>query len=192
MVCDTEAAIAQEAIQFYSQLFTAGDIGNNEPILSCIPHVISDQQNRDLLVLPSKDEVRQAIWALDQHGAPGPDGSSGIFFHSGWEVDGDDVHKAVMEFFIRIPIPKAVGSALTLLPRKETLIFADCRLICLSTFISKVTTCILAVRLRPMLDQLISPKQIGFVPHHDISEQTLLANDMVHHSDREEGLSYQC
>lgn len=78
-------------------------------------------------------------------------------------------------------MPKSVSSSLIILiPKKSNpMTFADFRLICLCTFVNKIFTKIMANRMRPLLPLLISPKQSEFVKGREISENVLLAQEIV-------------
>lgn len=76
-------------------------------------------------------------------------------------------------------------SVITLIPKKQCpATYADFCPICLSNFISKVTTRIIATWLSTWLPSIISAEQIGFLKHHDITEHVMLANKMVHLIDK--------
>ncbi|XP_074293363.1 uncharacterized protein LOC141620371 [Silene latifolia] len=58
------------------------------------------QDHWAILLSPvSKKEVRDAIFAIPNHKAPGPDGFSSAFFKDSWSIVGDDVCAAVLDFF---------------------------------------------------------------------------------------------
>lgn len=53
---------------------------------------------------PTKDVVQQATMGLNGESAAGPDGFTGAFFHSCWDIIGDDVFNMVKSFFNGIQI----------------------------------------------------------------------------------------
>lgn len=85
--------------------------------------------------------------------------------------------KEVQEFFLGIPQPTGMASALiTLIPKGSSpRTFGEYRPICLSNFMSKVCTCILATRLNQIQPKLIFPEQTGFMKGYDISSQVPFA-----------------
>lgn len=97
-----------------------------------------------------------------------------------------DVHKAMQEFFLGVPPPGQVAASLITLNPKvaNPQTFSDYKHICLTKFLSKVITQIIATQLSSYLPRLISPKQAGFLKGRDITEQTLLAQEMIHVMDR--------
>ena len=43
-------------------------------IKSVVPSLVTDEENDSLLCCPSLDEVKNTIFHMDAHSAPGPDG----------------------------------------------------------------------------------------------------------------------
>jgi len=62
--------------------------------------MISDYQNKEMTKLPSHDEVKKVVCILNGDSACGPDGFSGLFFQSCWEIIGEDITKLVRAFFL--------------------------------------------------------------------------------------------
>lgn len=61
------------------------------------------------------------IFLLDADSAPGPDGYSGRFYRSCWDIIGTDLLSAVQEFMAGVPLPRSVAStSIVLLPKKES------------------------------------------------------------------------
>ena len=59
------------------------------------------QQNLDILNCEiSHEEIKEALFSIDDYKAPGPDGfSSFFFFKVAWSIVGSDVINAVLSFF---------------------------------------------------------------------------------------------
>ncbi|KAL0302796.1 UNVERIFIED_CONTAM: hypothetical protein Sangu_3077600 [Sesamum angustifolium] len=96
--------------------------------------------------------------------APGPDGYSSGFFKAAWPVIGEEVVKAILEFFTTGRLLKQVNTTmLALIPK----------------------------RLRLVLDAMISPSQNAFVPGRSIGDNILLAQEMFTGYNRQ-GLPKRC
>ncbi|XP_042487640.1 uncharacterized protein LOC122067865 [Macadamia integrifolia] len=72
---------------------------NSNDILSCIPEIIIMDDNLALMVVPSADEIKAAIFDLDPSSTPGPDGFPGTFYHCCWSIVCPKVCLAVQNFF---------------------------------------------------------------------------------------------
>ncbi|WMV46970.1 hypothetical protein MTR67_040355 [Solanum verrucosum] len=90
----------------------------NEEVLRCIPSMITEYQNQKLQAMPTKEELKQAIWSMSANSAAVPDGMSGMFFHSSWDIISDDLFNMIQLFFCGHSIPKFISHAcLVLLPK---------------------------------------------------------------------------
>lgn len=67
------------------------------------------QDNASLELLPSEEEVRQVVFGMDGESAAGPDGFTGLFFTSCWDIVGQDVVKAVQDFFVGADLPQGLA-----------------------------------------------------------------------------------
>jgi len=181
-------AIGNEAVTFYQTLFSSEENADFDDLISTIPPLVTIQQNLALERIPGDEEIKAAVWQLDPTSAPGPDGFDGTFFRSCWDFVAWDVCSAVKEFFLGLPIPHSFSAAqIILLPKVcNPSTFSQYRPICLATFISisKVCTRILANRIAPLLELLISPEQAGFLKGRSIHDQILVANELVHDINR--------
>ncbi|KAL0430579.1 UNVERIFIED_CONTAM: hypothetical protein Sradi_0683900 [Sesamum radiatum] len=144
-------------------------------------HILSEDEAR-LLVLPvSPDEVKQAVFDIDETKAPRPDGYSSGFFKAAWPVVGREVTRAIMEFFSTGRILKHVNATLiTLIPKvSNPTVVGEFRPISCCNVLYKVITEILVQRMRGILDKLISPSQNAFVPGRSIGDNILLAQECL-------------
>jgi hypothetical protein len=129
----------------------------------------------------TREEVRRVIFAMNCNKAPGPDGFSAGFYQSAWSIVGNYVIDAMLEFFLsgRL-LRKTNATILTLVPKKKNpTTMGDYRPISCCNLIYKCITKILANRLLPGLDDIISPNQGAFIPNRSISENILLAQELV-------------
>lgn len=96
-----------------------------------IPHV-SHEEN-DVLMAPfNNQEIRSAIFQMENNKVPGLDGFSADFYHFLWEV----VKTILLTFFQdfhdgRLPIHYLNFWVITLLPKKEAIKIEQYRPICL-------------------------------------------------------------
>lgn len=86
-----------------------------------------------------------------------------------------------MDFFGGCALPTQVSAILiSLIPKTESpQSFAEYRPISLCNFLYKIISKVLARRLVPILPQIISPEQSGFVKGRVISDNILLAQELI-------------
>jgi hypothetical protein len=130
-----------------------------------------------------KEEVRRAVFSMKSYKAPGPDGFQPIFFKHFWDTIGDDLWHLVQMAFSTGSINESIAETLLVLIPKETQPqrLKNFRPISLCNVIFKVVTKVLVNRLRPFLDDLISPLQGSFIPGRGTTDNAILAQEVVHH-----------
>lgn len=78
--------ITIEAICFFRNQFSREHTDTNFSILNCIPRVITDIDNDNLLVEPSMDEIKDVVFSMSSKSNLGTDDLSGKFYHSCWDI----------------------------------------------------------------------------------------------------------
>lgn len=154
--------------------------------LSYVPSLVDTEANANLLSLVTMQEVKDVVFQLDSESASGSDGFSGKFYQACWDIISVDLYQAVLEFFVGVPIPRTISSTtMVLLPKKPNPVsFADFRPISLCNFINKIFTRLLCNRLKVLLPSLISIEKSAFLSGRDISDNVLLAQEVLHHLDK--------
>ncbi|XP_057803511.1 uncharacterized protein LOC131018823 [Salvia miltiorrhiza] len=182
LVYDQEA-IGKHVVDFFSALFEetnqeALDITSFE---ATIDEVVDDRQNTFLTRTPDEEEIKAAVFGMDASSAPGPDGFSGKFFQSCWDIIKEDIWKAVTTFFERSYLPVGCNSSIMiLLPKKDVVSStADLRPIVLSNFFFKIFSKILASRLGVVAAKCVSPNQFGFISGRSIHDCILLGSEGI-------------
>jgi hypothetical protein len=139
----------------------------------------------------SSSEVKVALWSMKPFKAPGPDGLHAGFFQRTWTTVSESVVKEVQGIFNCGVVPEYLNQTLiTLIPK---CVGADClskfRPIGLCNTIYKVVTKIIVLRLRPLLDKLISPLQTAFVPGRKGIDNMIIVQELVHSLSLKKGLA---
>lgn len=80
--------------------------------------MVTDAENSTVIAIPSGEEIHDAIKSMDLDNASGPDGFSGHFFISCWDVVGSNVTLAVQHFFKFGSLPATFNSSLITLIHK--------------------------------------------------------------------------
>ncbi|GAA0161065.1 hypothetical protein LIER_17471 [Lithospermum erythrorhizon] len=134
------------------------------------------------LVAPVLDiEIREALFDIGNDKAPGPDGFSSAFFKSRWHLVGEDVCRAVREFFVTGVLLKNWNhTILALLPKVTgSPRVSDFRPIGLTNVLYKVITKILSRRLSTFLPKIIDKAQGAFVQGRNIVDNIWVAQELV-------------
>ncbi|GJR84402.1 RNA-directed DNA polymerase, eukaryota, reverse transcriptase zinc-binding domain protein [Tanacetum coccineum] len=126
------------------------------------------------------EEVKHAMFQIDDNKAPGPDGYSASFFKKAWSIVGKDVCLAVKEFFDTGKILRKINSTLiALVPKILTpMKVSDFRPIAFCNVIYKYISKILTDRIKRCLGKLVSKNQSDFIPNRHIQDNILLAREL--------------
>jgi hypothetical protein len=113
--------------------------------------------------------------------APGPDGYPARFFQRNWGLLKEEIICAVRAFFQTGEMPDGINdTAIVLIPKtKEASSLKDYRPISLCNVIYKIISKCIANRLRPLLDDIISPTQSAFIPGRMITDNALIAFECI-------------
>lgn len=155
--------IGKEATNFFTSMLLV-DHGLNgqfqNTIINFIPPIISKEQNKDLVVIPSEEEVREALFSFEGNKAPNPDGFLLFFFQTFWDILKADAVKSVQEFFGARRILKELNATfLVLNPKFPGVESMDkFRPISLCNSFYKIISKVVTYRLLRILPLIISPQ----------------------------------
>ncbi|KAL0381925.1 UNVERIFIED_CONTAM: LINE-1 reverse transcriptase, partial [Sesamum latifolium] len=145
-------------------------------------HILSEAEGFTLVQPVTRSEIKHAVFDIDEVKALGPDGYSSGFFKVAWPVIGEEVTRAIAEFFRTGRLLKQVNSTLiSLIPKVPTpTVVAKFRPISCCNVLYKIITKIIVQRMHYVLGKLISPSQNAFVPGRSIGDNILLAQELFH------------
>ena len=178
-----EDQIAELICQYYEQLFTANQWMDSSLISSVLEPQISSKCNENLMKDPTPLEIKEALFAIHPDKAPGPDGFSASFFQSHWEVVGSSVVLEVQRFFSTGVLPPTLNHThIRLIPKtSDAKKVADYRPIALCNVLYKIISKLLSLRLKTVLDSIISENQSAFIPGRAITDNVLITHEMLHY-----------
>ena len=128
--------------------------------------------NVALTAIPTHQEIRDVVFSVNADKAPGPDGFSAGFYHSFWDIIGEDVTTDIRSFFETSTLNRRQNEThVRLIPKvKGPQKVSDYRPIALCSTHYKIIAKVLTKRLKPILSSLISPQQSAFVAGRAISD----------------------
>ncbi|XP_024990681.1 uncharacterized protein LOC112524970 [Cynara cardunculus var. scolymus] len=118
---------------------------------------------------------------IGNHKAPGSDGFTSRFFKASWDVVGRDVEIAIHNFFYRGNLPKELNhTLLCLIPKTVNASkVTDYRPIACCNVLYKCISKVIVNRMKDSLDSLIDKAQSAFIPGRKISDNILMAHELV-------------
>jgi len=139
--------------------------------------------NLDTLDAPFTEvEILNVIKQLPSDKAPGPDGFTAKFFRSCWPIIKNDVIAAVNSFYNNrcADLNLLNKATMILIPKKEGAnTIQDFRPISLIHAVAKIITKILALRLAPFMNALISQCQSSFIKGRSIHDNFMYVADFT-------------
>ncbi|KAL5538858.1 hypothetical protein UlMin_043555 [Ulmus minor] len=125
--------------------------------------VITEEDNADLLRIPTWEEVRNVVFSMGAFKAPGPDGMSALFYKHYWNIVGWDLVAAVRDFFMTNSMAKSLNeNFIVLIPKNPS-------------------------PTRPLLNRLVCPTQNAFVPERSIHDNSVLVQEAIHSMKKKKG-----
>ncbi|XP_060968682.1 uncharacterized protein LOC133036189 [Cannabis sativa] len=186
---DNKRKIGIIATEYFIDLYSAPrsvPFSNNDRL---IEGKVNMDFNASLVSIPSAEEIKEVVFSLHPLKAPGPDGFSGCFYRKYWDLVGQSLIEVVKDFFATGTMDARFNHTFICLITK-----IDCPVkmeqfwpISLCSFHYKVIAKILANRLRPIMDDLISPFQSAFLPGRWIAESSILTQELVHKIKKKKG-----
>ena len=129
----------------------------------------------------SNDEIRAAIFDIDDNRAPGPDGFSSKFFKASWGIIGGDVCRAIKEFFSSGKLLGELNNTIiSLVPKnKNPIVVTDYRPIACCGVVYKGISKVITNRIKGALGKLIDCNQSAFIEGRQISDNILLIQELM-------------
>ena len=142
---------------------------------------ISLHESLSMLTPISDEEIRLAMFSIGNDKAPGSDGFIAKFFKAAWSEVGSDVLLAVHEFFYRSCLLRQLNhTLLCLIPKKPNAAsVTDYRPISCCNVLYKCISKIVADRMKGALNGLINQAQYAFITSRRISDNILMAHELV-------------
>ena len=170
------------ATRYYQNLFTQEPptVSNNDcraRIWQHVREIIPGSVRGELKNPLSKAELLEAIEALSNYSCPGTDGIIPCFYRHYWDLMGDDISEAFQEMFLAGEMPETISEGMIFLIPKGDRNLEDIkqwRPITLLNTIYKIFAKALALRLQPILNEVIHVTQTGFIGERSIFDNLFI------------------
>ncbi|KAL0294090.1 UNVERIFIED_CONTAM: hypothetical protein Sradi_6903600 [Sesamum radiatum] len=176
-------AVTGEFVNYFKKLFGGSQrqSQNLDHLQPFARYLISENEATQISAPVQRSEIKEALFDINEDSAPGPDGFSSGFFKATWAVTGEDVCRAVMEFFNNGSLLKQLNTTLiTLIPKVQLPTkVGDFRPISCCNVVYKLITKIMVKRMQLVLEKLVDNCQNAFVPGRSISDNILLAQELL-------------
>lgn len=186
---DNSVAMQGLIQSYFANLFKSSNPSGIAEVTGLIPCRISADMNDILLRQVEEWEVKQAVFDLGPHKAPGPDGLNGLFYQHHWEEVKGDIVEAVRKFFISAHLPPGINlTHITLVPKTQhPENIGQFRPISCCNFIYKVFSKVMANRMRMLLNLIISDNQSAFIKGRQIQDNLIIAHEFFNSLKKKRG-----
>ena len=135
------------------------------------------------------EEIKKAMFSMNDSKAPGPGGFSSLFFKEAWSIVGCDVIEAVVSFFNSGCLLREINcTIIALVPKVPNPgSMHDYRPISCCNTIYKCISKIIAARIKQCIPEIISPSQSAFVQGRSIADNVLITQDLMINYHRDNG-----
>lgn len=126
-------------------------------------------------------EIKDTMFSINSNKSLGLDGFDSGFFKNSWSIVGNDVIKAINEFFTSYKLPKLFStSVLVLIPKVSNPSNASeySLISCCSTFYKCITK-LICNRLNLVLPSLINDNQVALLKGRMLGHNVLIIQDLL-------------
>ena len=178
----SEGAKGHIAVEYFRDLFMSTNPYDLESLFEGFQSRVSSDMNNELTAPVSDEEIKRAAFSVKGSSAPGEDGLTGVFYQKFWHIVGPALTKEIHGFFVSSILSDGWNhTQLSLIPKVHKPVrMQDLRPISLCSVQYKIISKILCNRLKRFLPSLISETQGAFVAGRLISDNILIAHEMVH------------
>ncbi|XP_019170974.1 PREDICTED: uncharacterized protein LOC109166477 [Ipomoea nil] len=180
-----EDGLLNLAARYYQNIFTTKGV-QFDAALDDLAMKVSDEDNHNLMRHFTIEEVKDALFSMAPDKSPGPDGYSPAFYQFFWNEIGQDVAEFVIDCAMSDSFSLGFNDAyITLIPKKKSPInMGELRPIALCNVTYKILSKMIANRLKPILQRIVSVTQSAFLLDRLITDNVIVASEVIHYLNR--------
>ena len=184
--------IMQAQFEFYKELYTS-DKSVKFEYVNKTDIRISDEWNGILNEPFMSNEIKNAVMKMQNNKTPGKDGIPIDFYKIFWNKLGDLILEMISESYSEGSLPASLRlGVLNLIPKpgKDHRYLKNLRPITLLNADYKIIEKVISIRLKKVLDQVISKDQTGFMSNRRISANIRKVLDLIQYTDKEQKAAF--
>ena len=180
---EDEDKMGDLVVEYYKELFSTNHPTEFTELIQAIQPKVTPTMNRMLAMEFNANEVKMAVKQMYPLKALGPDGMPPLFYQHFWPNIGEVVTKTILDFVNNGVYPPNFNEThIVLIPKiKEPKGVMDYGPISLCNVVFRITSKVIANRLKKILSYIISDTQSAFVHGRLITDNVLVAFESMHH-----------
>ncbi|XP_062118656.1 uncharacterized protein LOC133832289 [Humulus lupulus] len=185
---DSKEGVSEAFLSFYQELL-GSHLDSRRKVSQTIVNMgplVSSEQQQNLLLDFTYEDVKSVIFSIPNHKAMGPDGYGSGFYKTNWEVVGEEVSREVLSFLHSGHMLQEINNTtITLIPKTQCpASVSDFWPISCCNVLYKAAAKLIGERLRCILLELIAQNQGGFIHGRLIAHNIMIFQDLVRHYGR--------
>ena len=178
-----DEVVSATFVEFYTRLFTQSHSHDLDRVLEGVKRIVTADMNVELVKPYCMKEVDIAIKQMAPLKAPRPNGMPPFFYQSFWQHIGLEVTEAVLSCLNSGTLLKSINHTfINLIPKVSNLEnVSKFRPISLCNVIYKIISKVIANRLKPFLNSIVSEAQSAFIANRLITDNILIVFESLHY-----------